>query len=155
MKARHRRSLRAILAHLAVLAAVLATSLLVSPPALAQDYARQSSASYSLVDSNHNPHPTCRGRVWIGQTTANYIEAYSSVTCASNTRPNINRTYVGIYSGSPFPLASRDHGCFECPVITASTSVQGGAPGTRYCATGLGTLGPQKIEGSGTACFVI
>jgi hypothetical protein len=51
------------------------------------------------------------------------------------------------------PVASKDVGCFDCSVATASTSFGPGLPGTRYCAIAVGTLGVHKIEGRANVCI--
>lgn len=138
-----------------VVLAVAAVGVLIAVGVAAADdgYVRERSETYALHDIEGNPHPSCRGETWIGQTTSNTIEAYSLVRCPADVRPAFSRAYVAIHSGSPLPAASRDETCLDCSTITASTSTSGGPPGTTWCALGHDNIGAELIEAYRNVCI--
>jgi hypothetical protein len=126
-----------------------AAATVLSAPAEAAEYARENSVAIHLV-RNGAEHPFCTGRAWIGQTTTNSIEAYTSVS--GGTRVSFARADVHINRDSPLPEVSGTQGCDDCDGVTAAVSTPG-ASGGRFCVVALADTGLQFAEGGGTACI--
>jgi hypothetical protein len=140
---RHVTSILAGVLSLGVVATVLST------PAQASEYARENSVAIHIV-KNGAEHPYCTGQAWIGQTTTNSIEAYTSISCTA--RVSFARADVHIDRGSPLPEVSGTQGCDDCNGVTAAVSTTG-MSGVQFCVVALADTGLQFAEGGGTTCI--
>ena len=147
-----KRGPRRIVALLTLLVGVAAALVALSTSASAdEEYTQEKVVSYPVLNIEGGDHPPCTGTTWIGQTTANAVQASTTLKCG---RPQmLVRSYVGIFTRTPTAIADSDDGCFECSAFTVSTSVPAAAAGTRYCAIGIGNVGVALTEGKDSVCI--
>lgn len=148
-------------AFVVALAAMVAPTPLSAPDAVAEpgEYVRQNSATYVPVngEAGGKPSDDCVGKVVIGQTTTNSIQAYSELTCGNPYAISGTETWIAPPNNGLERLAEHKSVCNtgDCRYVTAAVSMPGGPSGTTYCGHAFGTNSwPGRVFHGGTSTCI-